>query len=122
MTNFERGEVLLVRFPDSNLRTFKLRPALLVQSQVVPTGLDQQIVAMITSNVQRVGPSRVFIGQGTPEGRSMGLLTDSVIVADNLTTVAGFAISSALGKCPVMPKVDSALRAILELDQPAPRS
>jgi len=57
MTNFERGEVLLVRFPDSNLRTFKLRPALLVQSQVVPTGLDQQIVAMITSNVQRVGPN-----------------------------------------------------------------
>lgn len=78
--------------------TFKVRPALLIQSQEIPTGLEQQLVAMITSNTRRTGPSRVFIAQETPEGQAMGLLTDSMILADNLATVANAAISRSIGK------------------------
>ena len=116
MTSFERGDVLLVRFPDSNLTTFKLRPALVVQNPAVETGLDQRIVAMITSNTRRGGLSRVFVAQASAEGRAMGLLSDSVVVADNLATVASFAVARVLGKCPIMEQVDRALRAILGLE------
>jgi len=116
MTSFERGDVLLVRFPDSNLTTFKPRPALVVQDPGIQTGLPQLIVAMITSNIGRGGPSRVLVALASAEGAAMGLLADSVIVADNLATVASFAVARTLGKCPVMADVDRALRIILGLD------
>ncbi|MFO5476283.1 MAG: type II toxin-antitoxin system PemK/MazF family toxin, partial [Dolichospermum sp.] len=47
---YNRGSVVLVLFPDSNLKTAKRRPALVVQSNNIGTGLSQTIIAMITSN------------------------------------------------------------------------
>jgi len=50
-----RGDVALVVFPDSNLRTAKLRPVLVVQADDLRTGLSQVIVAMIThTEIHRV--------------------------------------------------------------------
>ena len=48
---YKRGDVVLVFFPDSNLRTAKRRPALVIQADNLNTGLQQTIVAMITSNM-----------------------------------------------------------------------
>jgi mRNA-degrading endonuclease toxin of MazEF toxin-antitoxin module len=45
---FSRGDILLALFPDSNLRTAKKRPVLVVQGDGLATGLSQTIVAMIT--------------------------------------------------------------------------
>ncbi len=53
--SFRRGDVILVRYPDSNLTTFKKRPALVVQADDTPTGLSQRIIACITSNLGRAG-------------------------------------------------------------------
>lgn len=84
---FERGDVLLVRFPNSDLTTFKKRPVLVVQADRLDTGLSQRIVASITSNLARTGSTRVVIRRLSPEGRAMGLLTDSVVMTDNLATI-----------------------------------
>ncbi len=46
-----RGDVVLVLFPNSNLRTARLRPALVVQADQLDTGLDQVVVAMMTSRM-----------------------------------------------------------------------
>lgn len=60
-----RGDVVLVLFPNSDLRTAKRRPALVLQRDNIGTGLDQTIVAMISSNLgRRRHPSRVFIAAG----------------------------------------------------------
>lgn len=57
---YKRGDVVLVLFPDSNLRTAKRRPALIIQADNLNTSLRQTIVAMITSNMSRANhPSRV---------------------------------------------------------------
>jgi mRNA interferase MazF len=53
----DRGDVVLVLFPESNLRTAKRRPALVVQNDNLATGLSQTVVAMITSNMTRAGHS-----------------------------------------------------------------
>ena len=55
---FRRGDVVLVLFPDSNLRTSKRRPALVVQADQLGTELSQTIVAMITSNIATVAGGR----------------------------------------------------------------
>src|SRR2546427_9815339 len=45
----KRADVVLVLFPNSDLRTAKLRPALVVQADNLNTGLSQVVVAMISS-------------------------------------------------------------------------
>lgn len=71
---FNRGDVVLVIYPDSNLMTAKRRPALVVQADALGAGLPQIIVAMVSSNMSRAGhPSRVTIVHSSAEGAQMGL-------------------------------------------------
>lgn len=108
---FKYGDVVLVLFPDSNLRTAKRRPALVTLPDDLNTGLPQTIVAMITSNIARAGhPSRLKVLKSAPQGRAMGLLTDSVIMTDNLATVLHTEIDRAIGQHPEMAQVQDALR------------
>ena len=51
----------------------------------------------------------------SPEGRAAGLRTDSVIMADNIATVADSEIDSVLGGFPEMTAVDAALKHTLAL-------
>jgi mRNA interferase MazF len=113
---FRRGDVVLVLFPDSNRRTAKRRPALVVQSDELETGLPQTIVAMITSNLSRAGmPCRITVEQHSQLGQAMGLRTDSVIMTDNLATVLETEIDGRIGTCRDMAPVDAALRHTLGL-------
>ncbi len=117
MTKSRRGDVVLVLFPKSDLRTAKRRPALVIQRNDLNNGLAQTIVAMISSNLDRRGHSRrIFVGLNSTEGKTAGLRLDSVIMADNLATVLDSEIDSALGKFPKMHAVDAALKHTLELD------
>ena len=83
--NYKRGDVVLVLFPHSNLRTAKTRPALIVQADNLQTELPQVVVAMLSSRMFRANhPSRVVVTLSTPAGQQSGLLTDSVVMTDNL--------------------------------------
>jgi mRNA interferase MazF len=110
-----RGDVVLVLFPNSNLSSAKTRPALIVQADNLQTGLPQIVIAMITSQMLRAGhPSRVTILLNSPEGQQSGLLTDSVVMTDNLTTIIMPAIHRVIGSLPTA-KIDEALRHTLSL-------
>ena len=116
MTGLRRGDVVLVLFPNSDLTTFKRRPALVVQADNLDTGLPQIVIAMITSNLDRRGhPSRILMTLNSPAAKGSGLLTDSVVMTDNLATVLDKAIVSRLGRLTDMKPVDDALRATLAL-------
>jgi len=109
-----RGDVVLVLFPNSDLRTAKRRPALVLQRDNLGTGLEQTIVAMISSNLARRGhPSRVFIAAASPEGKAAGVRLDSVIMADNLATVLNSEIDSTLGRLPDVTEVNTAVKHTL---------
>lgn len=112
---YKRGDVVLVLFPNSNLITAKRRPALVVQANNLGTGLNQVILAMITSRLFRANhASRVLIERTSPEGQVSGLLGDSVVMTDNLATIAESAIDRVIGTLP-MSKIDAALRHTLNL-------
>ena len=113
--SYRRGDVVLVLFPHSSLRTAKPRPARVVQADDLGTGLPQILIAMITSRMFRANhPSRVAAYLSTDEGKLTGLLTDSVVMTDNVATVAESAIDRAIGVFP-MAEVDVALRHTLDL-------
>ena len=116
MTGLKRGDVVLVLFPNSDLVTFKRRPALVVQAENLDTGLPQVVIAMITSNLDRRGhPSRVFVALNSPAAKGSGLLTDSVIMTDNLATALNNAIVSKLGRLQNLAPVDAAIRVTLSV-------
>lgn len=107
---YSRGDVVLVMFPHSDLLTAKTRPAVIVQADDLKTGMPQVIVAMISGRMFRAGPpSRVVIAVTSPAGRQSGLLGDSVVMTDNVATIAVAAIDRVIGSIP-MPQIDRALR------------
>jgi mRNA interferase MazF len=70
---------------------------------------------MITSNLARANhASRVLIRRTTRIGRQAGLLTDSVVMTDNLATIVETAIDRVIGHLAMRP-VDLALRHTLGL-------
>jgi mRNA interferase MazF len=70
---------------------------------------------MITSNLNRAGhPSRVVILRSTPEGKQSGLLTDSVVMTDNMATVLETEIDRIIGMLPIA-DIDNALKHTLKL-------
>ncbi len=106
---------MLVLFPNSNLRAAKTRPALVIQADNLQTGLSQVIVAMISSQMSRANhPSRVTVLQTSVEGQQSGLLSDSVLLTDNLATVVESAVYRVIGSLP-MADVEVALRHTLSL-------
>lgn len=113
---FSRGDVVLELYPDSNLRTAKRRPAIVVQADNLQSGLPQVVLAMISSNMARAGhPSRVAIAASSPDGLQMGLRTDSVVLTDNLATILEAEIDRSIGHAPDMTAIDASLRHTLGL-------
>jgi mRNA interferase MazF len=114
--NCRRGDVVLVLFPDSNLRSSKRRPALIVQADRLGADLQQTIVAVITSNMARAGhPSRVVVSVGSESAKGSGLLMDSIIMTDNLATIHHSEIDRIIGTVGGLKEIDAALRTTLAL-------
>jgi mRNA interferase MazF len=110
-----RGGVYLVEFPNIDFATWKPRPALLIQNPSVRGPYPDVLMAAITSSTETQGPTRILVEMRSPEGRAMGLLTDSVIALDNLATVPENRLRRQLGTCPLMPQVGRVRRQILPL-------
>jgi len=116
MTSHKRGDVVLVLFPNSDLVSFKRRPAIVVEANALNTGLAQTVIAMSTSNLARKGhPSRAFISLNSQMAKEAGLRTDSIVMTDNLATILDKAIVARLGHIPEMTAIDNALRATLAI-------
>ncbi len=71
---------------------------------------------MITSNPARRGhPSRVFVPLDSPEAKTAGLRTDSIVMTDNLATILDKAVAGKPGHLKDMSRVNAALRITLGL-------
>ena len=111
-----RGDVILVLYPNSDLRTAKRRPALVIQRDDLASGIPQTIVAMISSNLARSGhPSRSLVAATSPEGQAAGLRLDSVIMTDTVTTVVETEIDSTLGQLAPLTALEKALKHTFSL-------
>jgi mRNA interferase MazF len=98
MMNYKQGDIVSVWFPDSNLLTVKKRPGIVLQKDNLNTGLDQLIIGMVTTNLARKGhASRIFVDITTPFGQATGLVSDSVIMTDNMVTVLSSEIHRKIG-------------------------
>ncbi len=88
---------------------------LVIQSDDIKTEINQRIVALITSNLQRTGLTRVAIKKNSLAGQQMGLVTNSVVMVDNLATVRDREVDKVIGVCPIMDQIDAALIRVFGL-------
>lgn len=89
---------------------------MIVQADSLGADLPQTVVAMITSNMARAGhASRVIVRAGGQGAEGSGLLTDSVIMTDNLATIHHSEIDRVIRALSMMTDVDAALRTTLAL-------
>ena len=113
-TTYERGAIVLVRFPFTDLTSTKQRPALVIASGSFTANGEDVIVAAISGQrVERPGRFDYVV----QDWRESGLLTPSVVRAGKLVTLHRDLIRRTLGALPVreIGAVDELLRAALAL-------
>jgi hypothetical protein len=63
--------------------------------------VEPEGVVQITSKLERTGATRVLVQKDSPDGRPMGILSDSVIVADQLAAVLSREIEKMVAAAPL---------------------
>ncbi|MFO0890608.1 MAG: type II toxin-antitoxin system PemK/MazF family toxin [Isosphaeraceae bacterium] len=117
----KRGDVVLVRFPHPSGLRGKKRPAVVVQSDAYAGVVGTLVVAEVTKNLaMKDDPSCVYIEVTTSEGRSTGLVRDSVVSCLVLVTVYADAVERVLGSLSpaLAQRLDAGLRTALHLPYP----
>ena len=109
----KRGEIYLVSFdPALGAEIQKTRPVLILQNDIGNLHSPVTIVAAITSNVRRLGPTSVLVK--APEG---GLDVDSIVLLNQIRTVDKRRLVKRLGvlRGATLKQVDQAIMISLAL-------
>lgn len=112
----QRGDVVVVEFVHSDLRTSSMRPALVVQSDHNNRRIGNTIVTQIPSRLRLLHePTRLLIDPDTPDGQSSGLRMKSVVTCENLLTLRQDCVHATIGHLSeaTMTKIDDCLKAAL---------
>ena len=107
----KRGEIVVVDFAAAGMPK-KVRTVLVVQADAYNRKMTNTVVAMITTNLTRASePTHLVIDITTPEGRQSGLLHQSVVNCNTLTTVRQDVVLRFLGSLPIalMQQIDKCL-------------
>lgn len=112
----QRGDVVMVEFPYTDVTQFKVRPAVVVQNNRDNQRLRKTILAMITGNLRRRGdPSHLFIDPAVDP--FAGLRFPSLVSCNNLLTAEQTDIRQKLGHLSdaLKQELNDCLKAALEL-------
>lgn len=115
---YKRGEIVLVNFPMPDLQLYKPRPAIIVQSDKNNTRLKNLIFLQITSNLSyKFEETQYLIRLNSKEGKSSGLIANSVIKAEAIFTLPKTFVYKKLGSLPenAMQKVDECIKKSLSI-------
>ena len=94
-----RGDVVVVPFPFQDRSGEKIRPAVVVQSDLEIRRLANTILTMITGNLGDAGkPTTVLVDPATPAGAGSGLAGPSLVKCYNLATVRQRRVIRVIGQ------------------------
>jgi mRNA interferase MazF len=112
-----RGDIVPVDYPFSDRTGSKVRPALVVQADVLNRRVTDTILASISRSTHRASATQLFIDVTAPEGGGTGLRQKSMIQCENLLTYDQRLIITKIGQLsvPLMRQINSCLKAALDL-------
>ncbi|MGA2544044.1 MAG: type II toxin-antitoxin system PemK/MazF family toxin [Verrucomicrobiota bacterium] len=99
MTNFKRGDIILVHFPFTDLSSTKQRPALVVSSDALNVASEDVLVAAISSQVPAKLASEEFM---IPSGdlAACGLPKPSIVRLAKLAALHRQLVIKRIGSMP----------------------
>ena|SRR3989338_7980781 len=112
---FERGKIVLVPFPFTDLSAHKVRPALIVSN---PKHLDKHvIVTFITSQSNAPEKTSVVVSKRMRTFSKTGLKMGSTIRCDKLASLEKTIVLGEIGEAPttIMSRVSRCLKVVLHL-------
>lgn len=115
----QRGDIVIVDFPQAPGAPSKRRPALVVQSDHNNTRLTTAVFVMISTNIRLAGieATQVLIDVATSDGLSTGLARNSAVKCENIYTLPQSLVVRTIGRlsAALAAQVDAALKASLAL-------
>jgi mRNA interferase MazF len=111
-----KWDIVILRYPFTDLTATKARPALVVSPSPDSGGEDAVFIA-VTGNTSCNGPYDLIFSSSDPEYSISGLLCDSVIKVDKIFTLHKSLATKKIGKLgPVLQlKVKNQLKNFFEL-------
>lgn len=113
---FERGKIVLVPFPFTDLSAQKIRPAIIISN---PTFLKENvIVVFVTSKKTKAHPKTlVAIKKTSRDFQKTGLKIDSTIRCDKIATLERTLVLGEIGflSKPFMQRISTSLKSILNV-------
>ncbi|HPS90718.1 MAG TPA: type II toxin-antitoxin system PemK/MazF family toxin [Methanothrix sp.] len=109
-----KGDIVLVPFPNSDLSTWKRRPALVLYEDPLE---NETTIAYISSKIpMTLSANDILITRGTPSFEESGLNHNSVIKINKITAIKTHFIAGLLGSADesLQAQVNSALDACLK--------
>jgi len=113
-----RGDVVLVRVPHASGIRGKKRPAVVIQADAYHGKVPTIVIASFTKNLSMAtDPACVLVEAASPEGKTAGIVRDSVISCLSLETVYADMVDHVLGTLPsaLIEKLDRSLKSALGL-------
>ena len=95
--SLQRGDVILIQFPFTDLTSFKVRPALVLSSDQYNSQGEDVIVCLITSNLSRKGVPWIPVTSDHPDYARAGFKTASAIIPDKIHALHRILIKRKLG-------------------------
>jgi mRNA interferase MazF len=116
--SFNRGDVVIALFPAADGSPPKVRPVLVIQSDVYNAKIQNLIVAAITSNLKHAAdPTSLLIDVSTSDGKATGLRHNSAVSCINIATIKDTLVARKIGlfSATLMQKINDCLKVALEI-------
>ncbi len=110
----EKGDIVLVRFPFSDIFSKKLRPALIMAEE---SKFKDIILAFITTQFDQKEKYDIILTADSKDFKKTGLKKESLLKLNKLTTLNRKMIVGKIGSLPkeLMSQVDSNLRCLFKI-------
>mgnify|MGYP001079360444 CR=1 FL=1 len=115
MSNYyQTGDIILVRFPFTDLSSSKVRPSLVISAW----GDDLIVVGIFSRVPDTIKNTWVMLKEGSPNFASTGLKKTSVIKTEKIAVIHRSVVRQKLGSLPqkFMIQVNEALKKALRIE------
>lgn len=118
----KRGDIVLIRYPFTDLSSDKVRPALVISSDSYMQKSKDAIFVCFSSNINNQESTDVLINQEDPEFSTTGLKKSSLVKTAKIVILEKSLAHRLLGQADpkIMQKVDNMLADVLGLSTAVP--
>ncbi|MFZ2602801.1 MAG: type II toxin-antitoxin system PemK/MazF family toxin [Candidatus Omnitrophota bacterium] len=113
----KRGDIILIKFPFTDLTSVKVRPALVVSSDQYNSASNDAIFMLITSKISNLFMEDLLVDANHPEFRPTGLKQPSLFKIDRIVILSKAIAARKLGEAghQIMNEISLRLKKVLSI-------